>query len=359
MAKIATGADKSVHTRAHLVEAVRAPIAIFTLALLIIEAILGGVLAVGHIKDSAVNAIVYGMVASLLLVLIGFLAAIFLRPNVLFQREVIEDPIPAFARIGKELTGNDIKILGTMLGKGANYFSNFSRDIVEEGDAESRKRQAKLEKMKLIETAGSEVALSMMGASFIQTVRRFSEINVEAPKGLVERIANPTIYFGATPRFEQLGANEDLTAVSALSPHKIHVEKNLTSDALRSGLIEQRFDIVHLLVDVNPVDGTLIFGDRDQMKATGFAELVQQTNAKLVVLATCDSLALSVEIYQYTNVVAATTSFGADMFAPWVKSFYRMMQQSIPISRAFNLAQTTNAVPMRLHLKQDAAFDKS
>ncbi len=352
-------AGNAIGARLRLVEGVKAPIAYFTLALLVIEAILGAVLGVGRLSERANEVIAYGMVASLLIVLLGFLAALFIRPNVLFQQGLIEDPIAAFRKVGQDLTGNDLKILGGMLGKGARFFSDFCQGVTEDDDAKQRERRSKLEKMKLIQPVGSsEVELSMIGTTFIQTVKRFSEAFVlpEASTESIERIALPRIFFATTKKYLNLGAEADLAALTAFSKSDFCIEKNLSSDVLRLELIRQKFDIVHLLMDLDQADGTLIFENGDRMRADGFVQLVRQTGAKLVVLATCDSIALGAKLAPHTNVVAATTSFMAPTFAPWATSFYHMISNKNSLSRAFEIARVTTDAPMILLMKRDTMF---
>jgi hypothetical protein len=151
--------------RAHLIDAVKAPIALFALALSVIEVILCGLGASRSLGNQGSLILASGMVASLLITLFGFLITLFLRPSVLFTRGPEEEAIAAFGRLGDQLTANDIKILTKMLGSGANYFSWFCVSAGQNQDATSlSKRKAKLEKLNFIEKVGSsEVQLTMLG----------------------------------------------------------------------------------------------------------------------------------------------------------------------------------------------------
>jgi hypothetical protein len=236
----------------------------------------------------------------------------------------------------------------------------FCNGVVEDSDVEQRKRQAKLERMKLIQPVGSsEVELSITGTTFIQTIKRFSAAfaSSEASTESTERIGRPRIFFATTKRYLQLGAEGDLAALAtAFSKSDICVERDLSAAALRSELIKRRFDIVHLLMDVDQAEGTLLFENGDRMRSDGFVQLIKETGAKLVVLATCDSLALGAKLAAHTNVVAAPTAFMAETFAPWATSFYQMISTENPLSRAFEIARVTTEAPMVLLMKRDTMF---
>jgi hypothetical protein len=350
----------SLKGRLQLVEGVRAPIAYFTLALLVIEAILFALVASKRLAEYTNNVIAFGLVASLLVVLAGFLGALFLRPDILFQTRATEDGIEAFRKIGGDLTDKDLKILAAMLGRSANYFSAFVKNVMEEGDVNQTSREQKLKKLDLIKSVGaSEVELTTKGTNFIQAVLRFSGAVVppEMPAESVQRVASPRMYFGSIQRYLELGAEGDLAAMRTFSSGQLQVQKALTSDLLRSELTADHFDIVHLLFDVDQTTDILIFTETDTMKPEGFVKLIDQCHAALVVLATCNSIELGAKLSSHTNVIAATKAFTVDSFAPWATCFYQMLQKKHPVSRAFDIAKGTTDAPMVLFMKRDTVFN--
>jgi hypothetical protein len=159
--------------RQRLVEAVRAPIAYFALALLVIEVILGLLASSGKVTPHAGEVMTYGMVGSLLLLLLGFLVALFSKPDVLFRSGPVDEAITGFRKLGDELSGNDFAVLKRMLGSPAGYFTDFASGIVAPGGRTIADREKKLAKLGFIQKVGSsEVALSPIGASFVQAIAR-------------------------------------------------------------------------------------------------------------------------------------------------------------------------------------------
>jgi hypothetical protein len=161
--------------RTHVIAAVKAPIAFFTLALLVIEAILGGLGISRSLGEEGGLVLAYGMVSSLLIVLLGFLFTLFFRPHVLFTSGSDYEAIAAFRRLGDGLTPPDVMVLKRMLGSGNNYFSTFCEGLPQDvNTTPPAKRQSKLEKMGLIQKEHSEVGLTMLGTNFIQAIARFT-----------------------------------------------------------------------------------------------------------------------------------------------------------------------------------------
>jgi len=103
----------------------------------------------------------------------------------------------------------------------------------------------------------------------------------------------------------------------------------------------------------------MVFSERDKLNADGFAELVKLTRARLVILATCDSIALGGVIARTTNVIAATSSVNVSDFLSWENGFFSILAKRYTISQAFDISKCVSDLPLLLILKADLAFDVS
>lgn len=173
-----------------------------------------------------------------------------------------------------------------------------------------------------------------------------------------ERIAPTRVYCATTTEFASLGFNSDVAVIEEWYPIGMSVQRDLTSEKLTQHLTESNFEIVHLLGFIDPINGDFVFNRQsgDRMSPDGLAALVQTTGARLVFLATCDSVYLAAKLSPFTNIVAAHGNVKADDLISWEKCFYRLLSQGQPLSRAYDVAGKTSELPMILHMLHDMTF---
>jgi hypothetical protein len=94
--------------------------------------------------------------------------------------------------------------------------------------------------------------------------------------------------------------------------------------------LQQRFDIVHIGTYVCPRTGDLVFSDIDTrtgaclgpdvdyLTPDALAMLLKGSQTRLVIVTSCDSLALVPTLLTVTNVVATRDLVSAKMMAKWV-----------------------------------------
>lgn len=185
----------------------------------------------------------------------------------------------------------------------------------------------------------------------------------------LDRVPNPRILCGASQQYaKHCEYEKDLAAIRAAFPDSELVDEGaLTAQRLREVLTEQQFDIIHLVSFVDPGSGSLVLseigdetllpaGRADELSADGFAKLVELSGARLVVLASCDSLRLSAKLSRVTNMVAAYDKVMTADVVEWEKCFYRMLSRGHALSKAFEVSIATSEVQMCLLTKKDAAF---
>jgi hypothetical protein len=93
-----------------------------------------------------------------------------------------------------------------------------------------------------------------------------------------------------------------------------------------------------------------------EIPAVAFAKLTELAKAKLVVLATCDSLILAAKLAKITNMIAATDFVFIKDILQWELGLYKCLSKGISLSNSFETACSLSNAPMLLLLKKDVAF---
>jgi hypothetical protein len=181
---------------------------------------------------------------------------------------------------------------------------------------------------------------------------------VTAAPPAVESLRKPSILCVSTPDFEKLGTDQDIAILSENFQSNLTVRRNVTSGSLRSILTEKRYSIVHLLAYVDAATGALSFGPHDQLAAEGLQRLIEVCEAKLVVLATCDSVLLAAKISHTANMVAAIGSMSDHDFIEWERCFYSLLSRGQPLSRAYDVARATTNAPVVLLMRKELAVEQ-
>jgi hypothetical protein len=169
----------------------------------------------------------------------------------------------------------------------------------------------------------------------------------------VEHIKRPSIMCISTTEFETLGAATDVAVIEEQFPKGTASHRSVTLDQFRITLTREKIDILHLLCFVDAKEGTLRFSPGEKLSAEGLERLVGICGAKLLVLATCDSVVLAAKIAHVANMIAATKSVAVQDFVAWERCFYGLLSQGHALSKSYEVARATTAAPMVLLLKRE------
>jgi hypothetical protein len=113
-------------------------------------------------------------------------------------------------------------------------------------------------------------------------------------------------------------------------------------------MFEGRWEIVHLATYVDAAKGDVILPQmrdgsrqsaRNRILADGFVDLVKRCGARLVVVPTCDSVALAIKMAPFTNVIAGHKPIETIAALDWAKVFYRNLAKGIPLRDSYDAAQ--------------------
>lgn len=216
-----------------------------------------------------------------------------------------------------------------------------------------------------------EAALGPACFKILQAVEKFGIRQERLGAPSVEIINNPKILCACSPQYFNLSFEKDVEIIRKetknISTQVLDLH-NADSQSLRSMLMENTFDIIHLSAYVDPKTGEIYFNDVDEkgiaregvtidsLPATSFSKLVELAKARLVILATCDSLILAAKLAKITNMIAATDWVYVQDMLDWELSFYKYISKGISLSNSFETAASLSKAPMLLLVKKDLAF---
>jgi hypothetical protein len=186
---------------------------------------------------------------------------------------------------------------------------------------------------------------------------------------VVERILDPKALCISSPQFTKLGFENQLQTVLNAFPAVLPHQRVFSSGELRVAVSsDQVYDVVHIAAFVCPRSGTVYFSDvdlntgesavpePDVLSADSLADLLQMARAKLVVIGSCDSIALGATLVNVCHVIAARDMVSPKMMAAWVEAFYAKLPQR-SLSEALDYALKISRAPMRFYGRQVANVD--
>jgi hypothetical protein len=182
--------------------------------------------------------------------------------------------------------------------------------------------------------------------------------------GSIEQVHDPKALCISSQQFLRLGFENQLQVVLNAFPSVMEHQQVLSSEQLRDAIAGDRtFDIVHIAAFVCPRTGDLYFSDvdvttgkrltreADLLKADALADLLQVAKTKLVVIGSCDSIALGATLVNVCHVVAARDMVSPKMMAAWVEAFYSKLPQR-SLLQALDYALKLSQAPMRFYARQ-------
>ena len=113
---------------------------------------------------------------------------------------------------------------------------------------------------------------------------------------------------------------------------------------------------MHLLGYVEPKTGDFLFGDDERLPASGLLKLLERSRTELLFLATCDSLTLGAVLSRSVSVIAASDSVESARMISWERCFYGLLASGTSLTAAYDVAQATTELPMRLLIRNDSVF---
>jgi hypothetical protein len=115
-----------------------------------------------------------------------------------------------------------------------------------------------------------------------------------------------------------------------LPKSQMTVIEDATFDSLRKELLQRKFDIVHF--DAGVEGDRLVLSANELVSAEALANLLWHTEAKLVVLASCNSFQLGSSL-PVDAVLAAKGYLMAPSYEAWTQCFYKLLKTGIPLTR--------------------------
>lgn len=219
------------------------------------------------------------------------------------------------------------------------------------------------------EDGNLDAALGLACHQITQRIKKLGFRKARLAQPDVRQVNKPTVLCASSSQYAHFGFDRDAEIVSSAFPGQVTVEMAITSTRLKDLLLyhEHRFDIVHLAGFIDIHTGDFVFdeidiqsqratADADKMSPQQLARLLEFSKTSLVVLATCESLSLAVELARVTNVVAARHNIDVPVLLDWEKRFYRLLAQGQPISTASEIAKSASGAPVSDLLRSDVSF---
>ena len=189
-------------------------------------------------------------------------------------------------------------------------------------------------------------------------------------RSAIEIVEDPQVLCAATEQWARFGFERDVAVLENAFPGRVAVEPALTRSRLRTLLTNNRFDIVHLVLAVDDTTGDMIFSPveasspqhwsagADSLSARGFADLLAESQTRLVVLATCDALLLAVEVSGTANMAASNAEISPDEAIEWEETFYGLLSEGKSVFKSFDLTRSQSKAPIRHIRHRDVVFGR-
>jgi Predicted nucleotide-binding protein containing TIR-like domain len=216
-----------------------------------------------------------------------------------------------------------------------------------------------------------EAALSHAIYTLARSIDKYGMRQERLTQSAIETVQSPKVLCACSPFYLKTSFLEDVKLIRKqtenLSP-KIYESNGVNSKQFREILMDENFDIIHIAAYVHPKNGDVCFCDLnsegvpvddespDSIEAVAFSKLIQLAKAKLVVLATCDSLLLAAKLAKITNMIAATDLVMVKDILDWELALYKCLSRGVSLSNAFETASSLSKASMLLLLKKDIAF---
>jgi hypothetical protein len=201
-----------------------------------------------------------------------------------------------------------------------------------------------------------------------ETIQQSAALGPSRRDGTDQILTHPTVLCVSSAQFRAT-VREDLELILAAFPEQARHVATTTSAELKSELVNDHFDIIHVASFVCPVTGDLVFSDidpvtkrdltpkRDGISAELFARLVREGEASLVVLANNETLALVTQLLPVTNVVFPFEPVDSQSLIEWIRTFYGLLAKGAPLSDACRKAFVLHQIPMTMYPRLGAKVE--
>lgn len=174
------------------------------------------------------------------------------------------------------------------------------------------------------------------------------------------RVKKPRFLLVCAPHFNRLGFENDVRAVKNYYPNdEVVIHETLTSetiDEITSPGAHGKFDVVHIVVEVDSRTGFIVFSEdgTDRMAPEPFWVSFSRLEPKLVVFSTCDALKPAIRVARDTNCISGANELPVNIFKIFCEFFYEDLSRGMKISEAFDRADSRVGRNFVIFLKQEA-----
>ena len=165
-------------------------------------------------------------------------------------------------------------------------------------------------------------------------------------------------YCAYTAGFEEAGAQQDAMILEASFPGHVTVRSRVTKSQFERDLSSGKYEIVHLVLRTDHRTGDVFFDDAasERIKAEGLRQLIERCGARMICLATCDSVVLGAYLSRTATTIAAYGQTPGEAWVSWLRTFYTQLAVGTSVYESYNLAQSSSDEPMTLNRNTDVIF---
>ncbi len=180
-------------------------------------------------------------------------------------------------------------------------------------------------------------------------------------------VPNPRVLCVTSAQFKEIGFGNQLQIVIDAFPHNLKHDVVTSSAELTELLSKEHVDILHIAAYVCPRGGDIYFSkvdlpsgastvpeaEIDKIHPDALATLLRLSQTILLVVGSCESLALATAMLTETDVIAPRDMVSAKAMATWVETFYSTLKTQ-PLAEAVSLATQMSRAPMKLYARQQS-----
>ena len=210
----------------------------------------------------------------------------------------------------------------------------------------------------IIESIGAHLNVTPMTVDYEVSAKKLQDVC-----DLAGRIENPKVLCAASAPYwddPSIGLEGDRKSIAKSFGSLVRTGRIATAGDAIKLFGSEKFDIVHFSALVHPQSGDVIFAESaplDKLTAVSeqlklppraFADLMKECGARLVVLATCHCLPLTIALNGKTNVIGTPIRLTGDQAIAWSDTFYAFLASGKSLFDSFERTGRMSKVPMSL-----------
>lgn len=210
---------------------------------------------------------------------------------------------------------------------------------------------------KLINSLAQSISMEIPAStSFLDIAAKLSAVELKTTG--VQRVGEAQVLCACTEVQTEADFDLDIDMCKSIFSN-VTIEKNLTEFSLVTHLSSEKFNILHIAIDIDVGTGDLLFDRTNQparITASRFADIVSRSSLDLIVLGTCESILTAVKVAPFTNMICTHIKPTGPQVVDWCTNFYRYLSAEHTLYESVDLHKDG---PFYLIRNRDILFDSA